>query len=387
MSKEVYIIDAARTAIGNFLGSLKEMPAAQLSAELIKVIVARNKIPPDQVSQVILGQVLLGGEGQNPARQAAVFGGLPYSVPAFVINQVCGSGLRSVVAAAQSISLEDASLILAGGQENMSMSRNALHTRRHKMGNLECDDMMLRDGLTDAFNDYHMGITAENLVKKYSLTRAEQDKFAYESQQKAAAAQKSGFFKDEIVPIVLKKEVFESDEFIKPDLDIPKLAAMHPAFLKNGTVTAGNSSGLNDGAAVLLLTSNEGATKYSLTPMARVVSHAIAGVDPSIMGIGPVEAVRSALSKAGWTLNSVDLIESNEAFAAQCLAVNKELGWNPTKINISGGAIALGHPIGASGARILTTLLYNMRRHKVSRGLAALCIGGGMGIAMCVERV
>jgi acetyl-CoA C-acetyltransferase len=317
MSKEVYIVDAARTAIGNFLGSLKEISASRLSAELIKVILERNKIAPADISNVIFGQVLLGGEGQNPARQAAVFGGVPYSVPAFMTNQVCGSGLHSVIAGAQSITLEESSIVIAGGQENMSMSRHAVHMRWHKMGNAMCDDMMLRDGLTDAFNGYHMGVTAENLAKKYNLTRSEQDAFAYESQKKAVAAQESGLFKDEIVPIKTKEGIFDQDEFIKPDLTMKKLSAMPAIFAKNGTVTAGNSSGLNDGAAALVLMDTNAATKYSLTPMARIVSYATAGVDPSIMGIGPVEAVRLAVSKAGWTLDSVDLIESNEAFAGQ----------------------------------------------------------------------
>ena len=387
MGKDVYIADAARTAIGNFLGSLKEIQAAELSGHLIKSIIERNKLPPEDISEVILGQVLLGNEGQNSARQAAVAGGIPYSVPSVVVNKVCGSGLRSVIMGMQSISTGDNSIVLAGGQENMSMSKHALYLREKKMGDMSAEDMMLTDGLTDVFNNYHMGITAENIAKAYKISRTEQDSFAYESQMKASKAQKEGKFKEEIIPIKIKKGEFDTDEFIKHDADIKKMEALKPAFDKEGTVTAANASGINDGAAVVLLADADSVKKYSLRPLAKIISYGAAGVDPSIMGIAPVSAVTAALNKAGWTLDDLDLIEANEAFAVQSIAVNNLLGWDKSKVNVNGGAIALGHPIGASGARILTTLLYQMKKQQVLKGLATLCIGGGLGLALCVERV
>jgi acetyl-CoA C-acetyltransferase len=385
MDKPVYIVDAARTAIGSFLGSLKAIPAHALTVELIKAVVKRNDLDPNNISEVILGQVLTGGDGQNPARQAVIMAGLPHRVPGLLVNQVCGSGLRSVVIAAQGLS--NNGLIIAGGQENMSLSRHALYMRERKMGDETALDMMLSDGLIDAFNNYHMGITAENLAKKYNITREEQDQFALASHQKASKAQKEGRFKDEIIPIPLKKGgFFEEDEFIRHDANFAALNNLKPAFMKdNGTVTAGNSSGLNDGAAIVLVTDDEGLKSHSLTPMARIVSYGVSGVDPSIMGIGPVEATKLAIARANWKLEDIDLIEANEAFAAQSLAVTREIKWDTSKLNVNGGAIALGHPIGASGARILTTLLYQMKRQKAKRGLATLCIGGGMGITVCVE--
>ncbi|NRA73129.1 MAG: acetyl-CoA C-acetyltransferase [Rickettsiales bacterium] len=387
MSEAVYIVDGVRTAIGNFLGTLKTTPAHLLTGELIKKIIKRNKLLPSDISEVILGQVLTGGAGQNPARQASIAGGIPHDVPAFLVNQVCGSGLRSIVIAAQNILLGYGDLIIAGGQENMSMSGHAAYLRNKKMGNITMVDMMLHDGLTDVFNDYHMGVTAENLVKKYKITRDEQDQFAHNSQVKASKAQKLGRFKDEIVPISIKKGSFEEDEFIRHDSEIDSLSTLSPVFSKEGTVTAGNASGINDGAAITLLTNEEGLKKYSLTPMARIVSYGISGVDPTIMGIGPVKAVKQAVIKAGWKLEDLDLIEANEAFAVQAIAVNRDLKWDTSRINVNGGAIALGHPIGASGARILVTLLYQMKRQNAKKGLATLCIGGGMGIAICIERI
>lgn len=385
MDKPVYIVDAARTAIGSFLGSLKATPAHALTVELIKAVIKRNNLDPNNISEVILGQVLTGGAGQNPARQAVIMAGLPHRVPGLLVNQVCGSGLRSVVIAAQG--LIHGGLIIAGGQENMSLSRHALYMRERKMGDETALDMMLSDGLIDAFNNYHMGITAENLAKKYNITREEQDQFALASHQKASKAQKEGRFKDEIIPIQLKKGgPFEEDEFIRHDANLTALNNLKPAFMKdNGTVTAGNSSGLNDGAAIVLLTDEQGLKSHSLNPMARIVSYGISGVDPSIMGIGPVEATKLAIARANWKLEDIDLIEANEAFAAQSLAVTRELKWDSSKLNVNGGALALGHPIGASGARILTTLLYQMKRQNAKRGLATLCIGGGMGITICVE--
>jgi acetyl-CoA C-acetyltransferase len=388
MHKEVYIVDAARTAIGSFLGSLKAMPAHLLTLELIKLVIKRNNLAPDSISEVILGQVLGGGEGQNPARQASIMAGIPHDVPAFLVNQVCGSGLRSVIIAAQNILLGDREIMIAGGHESMSMAKHALDLRDKKMGDVMAVDMMIKDGLTDAFNNYHMGITAENLAKKYNITRDEQDKFAYESQMKASKAQTEGRFKDEIVPIALKKgNVFEGDEFIRHDSSIEALNHLKSAFMPDGTVTAGNSSGINDGAAIILLADEKSLKKHSLTPLARIVSYGISGVDPSIMGIGPVKAVKEAMDKAKWRLEDLDLIEANEAFAAQSIAVNLELKWDVSKINVNGGALALGHPIGASGARILTTLLYQMKRQNAKKGLATLCVGGGMGVAICIERI
>jgi acetyl-CoA C-acetyltransferase len=387
MNKAVYIVDAARTAIGSFLGTLKHTPAHLLTSELIKSVVARNKLPADEISEVILGQVLTGGAGQNTARQASVAGGLSYRIPAFLVNQVCGSALRSIIIAAQNILLGDHRLVIAGGQENMSMAMYAIDMRNKKIGDVKAKDMMLSDGLVDAFNNYHMGITAENLAAKYNITRDEQDKFALDSQEKASKAQKAGRFKDEIITITVKKEnIFKDDEFIRHDSNLTALNNLKPAFQKDGTVTAGNSSGINDGAAITLLTDEEGLKKYSLTPLARIVSYGVSGIDPSLMGIGPVEAIKYALDKANWRLEDLDLIEANEAFASQAIAVARELKWDESKVNVNGGAIALGHPIGASGARILTTLLYQMKRQNARKGLASLCIGGGMGIAICVER-
>lgn len=384
----VYIVDALRTGVGSFLGSLKDVHTHNLGAEVIKAIIERNGVMHDDVSEVILGQVLTAAQGQNPARQATILAGLPVHVPAFMVNQVCGSGLRSVVIGAQSILQNDAKLIISGGQCSMSTACHAVFLRNQKMGNLELIDTMLYDGLTDAFKQYHMGVTAENLAEKYAITREEQDEFAYESQNKAALAQQEGRFKNEIVPIKvqLKKEVitFQHDEFIKPETTIGVLKSLRPSFKKDGTVTAGNASGINDGAAVILLANEEMVKKYSWKPMAQIVSYAVSGVDPSIMGIGPVEAVNNALKKAGWKIEELDLIEANEAFAAQSIALNKLLQWDVRKVNVNGGAIAIGHPIGASGARILTTLLHQMKRQNAKKGLATLCIGGGMGIAMCV---
>jgi len=385
---KVYIVDALRTGVGSFLGSLKDVHTHHLGAEVIKAIIERNGVTHEDVSEVILGQVLTAAQGQNPARQATILAGLPVHVPAFMVNQVCGSGLRSVAIGAQSILQNDAKLIIAGGQCSMSTACHAVFLRHQKMGNLELIDTMLYDGLTDAFKQYHMGVTAENLAEKYGITREEQDEFAYESQIKAALAQQEGRFKNEIVPIKvqLKKEVidFAHDEFIKPETTIEILKSLRPSFKKDGTVTAGNASGINDGAAVVLLANEEMVKKYSWKPMAQIVSYAVSAVDPSIMGIGPVDAVNNALKKAGWKMEDLDLIEANEAFAAQSIALNKLLKWDVRKINVNGGAIAIGHPIGASGARILTTLLHQMKRQNAQKGLATLCIGGGMGIAMCV---
>lgn len=390
--REVYIIDAKRTPIGNFNGSLANIPAHILGSLVFKDILSTNNLNPDLVSEVIMGQVLTSAQGQNPARQTAISAGLPNTIPAMTVNQVCGSGLRSVALATQSILLGDADLIIAGGQENMSLSPHAIHMRNGcKFGDIKLTDTMMSDGLMDAFNKYHMGITAENLVKKYNITRLEQDEFACSSQNKAEIAQKSDRFKNEIVPITLNKKegsvIFDKDEFIRYGSTIESLSKLKPAFDKEGTVTAGNSSGINDGAAALLLAEKGMLDKINSKPMARIVSYAHAAVDPSIMGIGPVFAVRKALKKANWNIEDLELIETNEAFAAQTLAVNKELGWNNDIINVNGGAIALGHPIGASGARVLVTLAHEMQKRALNKGLATLCIGGGMGIAVCVERV
>lgn len=389
--REVYIIDAKRTAVGSFNGSLANVPAHNLGSLVFENILSTNKLDPNLVSEVIMGQVLTAAQGQNPARQAAINAHLPNTVPAMTINQVCGSGLRAVALAAQSILLGDSDLIIAGGQENMSLSPHAIHMRNgYKFGDAKLTDTMMSDGLTDAFKKYHMGITAENLVKKYDISRFEQDEFACKSQNKAEAAQKSNRFFEEIVPVTLNKKegpiVFDKDEFIRHGAKLENFSALKPAFDKEGTVTAGNSSGINDGAAALLLAEKKMLDKIEAKPMAKIISYAHAGVDPSIMGIGPVLAVKKALQKANWEIKDLELIEANEAFAAQSISVNKELGWNPEIINVNGGAIAIGHPIGASGARILVTLLHEMQKRNVRKAIATLCIGGGMGIAVCVEK-
>lgn len=388
---EIVITAAKRTPVGAFLGAFASTPAHELGRVAIEAALAQAGVAPDEVSEVILGQVLTAGQGQNPARQAAMAAGVPKEVPAWGLNQVCGSGLRAVAVAAQSIIAGDASIVVAGGQESMSLSAHAQNIRGgQKMGNLELVDTMIKDGLTDVFNGYHMGITAENLAEQYQVTRAEQDEFATGSQNKAERARREGRFKDEIAPVTVKGRkgdtIVEHDEFIREGVEVASLAGLRAAFRKEGTVTAGNASGLNDGAAALVLMSREEAEKRGATILATIRSFASAGVDPSIMGIGPVPASRRALEKAGWTIADLDLIEANEAFAAQALAVGKELGWDSERVNVNGGAIAIGHPIGASGARVLTTLLYEMQRRDARKGLATLCIGGGMGIAICVER-
>ncbi len=389
---DVVIAAAARTPVGAFNGGLSTLSAAELGRVAIAEALKRAEVAPTEVSEVILGQILTAGAGQNPARQAAVAAGVPYEKTAYQINQLCGSGLRAVALGYQAIQLGDSGIVVAGGQESMSQAPHCMHLRNGvKMGNAELVDTMIKDGLWDAFNGYHMGNTAENVAQKWQITREEQDAFAAASQQKAEAAQKAGRFKDEIVPVTIKTrkgdQVIDSVEHPKHGTTLDTLTKLRPAFLKeNGTVTAGNASGINDGAAAVVLMSAKEAEKRGITPLARIVSWATAGVDPAVMGTGPIPASRAALKKAGWSKDDLDLIEANEAFAAQACAVNKDLGWNTSKVNVNGGAIALGHPIGASGARILTTLLYEMQRRKAKKGLATLCIGGGMGIAMCVER-
>lgn len=388
---EVYVVDIKRTAIGNLNGGLSNIPAHKLSALLIENLVTKNNIDPNIVSEVIMGQVLTSGQGQNPARQASIHGKLPITVPAFTVNHVCGSGLKSICLATQAILAGDADIIIAGGQENMSMAPHAIHMRNGtKFGDTKLTDLMIHDGLMDAFSLDHMGITAENIAKKYNISRQEQDEFACDSQNKAEAAQKSGRFVDEIIPVIIPKKdgeiIFANDEFIRHGTTYEALARLRPAFAKDGTVTAGNSSGINDAAAAAVVMSKKKADSLGLKPMAKIVSYAYTGVDPNIMGTGPITAVRKALQKASWTIDQLDLIEANEAFAAQAISVNKELGWDINKVNVNGGAIALGHPIGASGARILTTLIHEMQKRDLKRGLASLCIGGGMGIAICVER-
>ena len=388
---EVVITAAKRTPVGAFLGAFAGTPAHELGRVAIEAALAQAGVAPEDVSEVILGQVLTAAQGQNPARQAAMAAGVPKEVPAWGLNQVCGSGLRAVAVAAQSIIAGDASIVVAGGQESMSLSAHAANLRPGtKMGDLGMVDTMIKDGLTDVFNNYHMGITAENLAEQYQITRGEQDEFATLSQNKAEAARREGRFRDEIAPVTVKGRkgdtIVEHDEFIREGVEVASLAGLRAAFKKEGTVTAGNASGLNDGAAALVLMSREEAERRGADIIATVKSFASAGVDPSIMGIGPVPASRRALEKAGWTIGDLDLIEANEAFAAQALAVGKELGWNADRVNVNGGAISIGHPIGASGARVLTTLLYEMQRRDAKKGLATLCIGGGMGIALCVER-
>jgi acetyl-CoA C-acetyltransferase len=388
----IVIVAAKRTAIGNFNGSLASVPAYQLGATVLKALLAETKINPAEISEVILGQVLTAAAGQNPARQASIAAGLPQEIPALVINQVCGSGLRAVALAAQAIKAGDSEIVIAGGQENMSLSPHAQHLRAGvRMGNAILIDTMINDGLWDCFSNIHMGITAENVAKKFSISRIEQDQLALSSQQKAERAQKENRFAEEIIPVqyTQKKEklTFSVDEFPRHGASEEMLAKLRPAFDTEGTVTAGNSSGINDGAAALLLMTEAQAQKRGLKPLARIVSFAQAGVDPEIMGTGPIPATEKALAKAGWQVKDLDFIEANEAFAAQALAVNKALKFDPERVNINGGAIALGHPIGASGARVLVTLLHILNQQKAKRGLATLCIGGGMGVAICVEAI
>jgi acetyl-CoA C-acetyltransferase len=388
---EIVIASAARTPVGTFNGAFSTLPAHTLGTVAIKAAMERAGVRPEEVDEVIMGQILTAGAGQNPARQASVAAGIPVERTAFGINQLCGSGLRAVALAAQQIATGDAAIVVAGGQESMTQAPHAQQLRAgQKMGDLALVDTMIKDGLWDAFNGYHMGNTAENVAQKYQITREQQDEFAAASQRKSGEAMKAGRFRDEIAPVTVKTRkgevVVGDDEYPKPETTAEVLAKLRPAFAKDGTVTAGNASGINDGAAVAVVMSAEEARKRGITPLARIVSWATAGVDPSIMGTGPIPASRKALQKAGWDIASLDLIEANEAFAAQACAVNKDLGWDPSKVNVNGGAIALGHPIGASGARVLNTLLFEMQRRGAKRGLATLCIGGGMGVAMCVER-
>ena len=391
MTEEIVIASAARTAVGAFNGAFASVPAHDLGAATIKAALERAKLDPGEVDEVILGQVLTANQGQNPARQAAIIAGVPKEKTAFGINQVCGSGLRAVALGAQQITNGDAKVIVAGGQESMSLSQHGAHLRGGtKMGDIKFVDTMIRDGLTDVFNGYHMGQTAENVAAKWQISREEQDKFALASQNKAEAAQKAGRFKEEIVAFAVAGKkgdiIVDADEYIRAGTTLEGLAKLKPAFTKDGTVTAGNASGINDGAAALVLLSAREAKARGLTPLARIAAWATAGVDPAVMGSGPIPATRKALEKAGWKVKDLDLVEANEAFAAQALAVNKDLGWDPAIVNVNGGAIAIGHPIGASGARILVTLLHEMQRRGAKKGLATLCIGGGMGIALAVER-
>ena len=388
---DIVIASAARTPIGAFSGALSTVPAAELGQIAITEALSRAGVDAADVSEVIMGQVLTAGAGQNPARQAAVNAGIPVESTAYTINQVCGSGLRTVALGSQAIQCGDASIVVAGGQENMSLSNHCTHLRTGtKMGSNELIDTMIKDGLWDAFNGYHMGTTAENVAEKFQLTREVQDEFAAASQNKAEAAQKAGKFKDEIVPVTIKTRkgdvVVEDDEYIRHGATVEGMAKLRPAFAKDGTVTAGNASGINDGAAAVVLMTADEAAKRGIEPLATIKSWATTGVDPEIMGTGPIPASKAALEKAGWTIDDLDLIEANEAFAAQACAVNQDLGWDTNKVNVNGGAIALGHPIGASGTRVLVTLLHEMKRTDAKKGLATLCIGGGMGIAMCVER-
>ena len=394
MNHEIVIVAATRTALGSFGGSLSSIPAHKLGAEVIASILKKTGVNKDQIDEVILGQVLTAGSGQNPARQAAIEAGLPYQTPSMTINKVCGSGLKAVQLAFQAIACGDAEIVIAGGQESMSLSNHVLPKSREgkKMGPWAMIDTMVVDGLWCAFNDCHMGVTAENIATKFDYSRQSQDEFALESQQKTEAAQKSDLFRDEITPISIPQRrgddiIFDSDEFPRHTTSMDSLANLHPAFAKDGTVTAGNASGINDGAAAVMVMSASKAQELKLKPMARIVSYSSAGVDPSIMGTGPIPASTKCLEKAGWKASELDRIEANEAFAAQAMSVNDSLGWDKSKVNVTGGAIALGHPIGASGARILVTLLHGMERDKANKGLATLCIGGGMGVAMAVERV
>ncbi len=391
MATDIVVVSAARTAVGSFNGAFANTPAHDLGAAAIKAALERAKVDAADVNEVIMGQILTAGQGQNPARQAAMKAGIPQEATAWQLNQLCGSGLRAVALGMQQIANGDASIIVAGGQESMSMSQHASYMRGGtKMGDVKFVDTMLKDGLFDAFHGYHMGTTAENVAAKWQLSRDEQDRFALGSQNKAEAAMKAGKFKDEIVPFTVSTRkgdiIVSDDEYPRHGTTLEALTKLKPAFSKEGTVTAGNASGINDGAAAIVLMTAAEAAKRGLTPLARIASWATAGVDPSVMGTGPIPSSRKALEKAGWKVSDLDLIEANEAFAAQALAVNKDMGWDPAIVNVNGGAIAIGHPIGASGARVFTTLLHEMQRRGAKKGLATLCIGGGMGIALCVER-
>ena len=386
----IVVASAARTPVGSFNGAFANTPAHELGSIAIKEVLTRAKVDAKEVDEVILGQILTAGQGQNPARQAAINAGIPNEATAWGLNQLCGSGLRAIAIGMQQITAGDADIIVAGGQESMSMAPHCQHLRGGvKMGDFKMIDTMIKDGLTDAFYGYHMGNTAENVARQWQLTRDDQDSFAVASQNKAEAAQKAGKFKDEIVPVTVKTRkgdiVVDADEYIRHGANMEAMAKLKPAFDKEGTVTAGNASGINDGAAAVVLMSEENAAKRGVTPLVRIVSWATAGVDPQIMGTGPIPASRKALEKAGWKVDDLDLVEANEAFAAQACAVNKDMGWNPEIVNVNGGAIAIGHPVGASGARVFNTLVYEMRRRGAKKGLATLCIGGGMGVAMCVE--
>ena len=392
MSKEVVIVAAARTAVGSFGGSLAEVPAHRLGATVVKNLLERTGLKPDQIDEVIMGQVLTAAAGQNPARQTAIEAGLSYETPAMTINKVCGSGLKAVHLAFQAVRCGDADIVIAGGQENMSASPHVLPSSRKgkMMGDWQLTDTMIKDGLWCAFNDCHMGITAENIAAKYEFSRAEQDLFAAESQNRTEKAQAAGRFDAEIVPVEIPQRkgdpiVFAKDEFPRAGTSAEKLGGLRPAFKKDGTVTAGNASGINDGAAAVVVMSADKAAELGLKPLARIVAFSSAGVDPAIMGTGPIPATKKCLEKAGWSVSDLDLVEANEAFAAQAMSVNKELGWDTAKVNVSGGAISIGHPIGASGARVLVTLLHGMQREHAKKGLATLCIGGGQGVAMAVE--
>lgn len=390
-SEDIVIVGAARTPVGSFNGALSSIPAHELGAIAIKAALTRAKVEAAEVEEVILGQILTAGQGQNPARQAAMKAGIPQEATAWGLNQLCGSGLRAVAIGMQQIANGDAKIIVAGGQESMSQSQHVAHLRNGtKMGDMKFLDSMLRDGLLDAFQGYHMGTTAENIATKWQISRDEQDEFAVSSQNKAEAAQKAGKFRDEIVAVTVSSKkgdvVVSEDEYIRHGATLEGMQKLKPAFSKDGTVTAGNASGINDGAAALVLMTAKEAAKRGLTPLARIASWATAGVDPAIMGSGPIPASRKALEKAGWKIGDLDLVEANEAFAAQAIAVNKDLGWDTEKVNVNGGAIAIGHPIGASGARVFVTLLHEMQKRNAKKGLATLCIGGGMGIALAVER-
>ncbi len=387
----IVIAGAARTPVGSFNGSLASLPAHELGKIAIRAALERAHVEPGDVSEVIMGQILAAGAGQNPARQASISAGIPVDAPAWGMNQLCGSGLRAVALGAQQIQLGTSSIVVAGGQESMSQAPHCAHLRDGtKMGDVKFIDTMIKDGLWDAFNGYHMGNTAENVARQWQITREEQDRFAVASQNKAEAAKKAGKFKDEIAPVTIKtrkgETIFGEDEYIKDGVTYESIAKLRPAFDKEGTVTAASASGINDGAAAVVLMTLEEAKRRGILPLARIVSWAHAGVDPSIMGTGPIPASKKALERAGWTVKDLDLIEANEAFAAQACAVNKGLGWDTDKVNVNGGAIAIGHPIGASGARVLNTLLFEMKKRNAKKGLATLCIGGGMGVAMCVER-
>jgi acetyl-CoA C-acetyltransferase len=391
MTSEIVVVGAARTAVGSFNGAFANTPAHELGAAAVKAAIERAKVDPAEVDEVILGQILAAGQGQNPARQAAMKAGVPQEKTAWNLNQLCGSGLRAVALGMQQIANGDAQIIVAGGQESMSMSQHCAHMRSGtKMGDMRMMDSMLRDGLIDAFHGYHMGVTAENVAARWQISRDEQDRFALASQNKAEAAQKAGKFKDEIASFTVQTRkgdvVVDQDEYIRHGATLESMQKLKPAFNKEGTVTAANASGINDGAAAVVLMTAAEASRRGLTPMARIASWATAGVDPAVMGSGPIPASRKALEKAGWKVKDLDLVEANEAFAAQAIAVNKDMGWDPAIVNVNGGAIAIGHPIGASGARVFNTLLFEMQRRGAKKGLATLCIGGGMGIAMCVER-